>query len=110
MESSLTRDGTRVSCFGRQILNHGTTIEVLKPPFKSRLLKMPFSVTPLNFSCNYQFDPDTSHPDIYPDGIRDSITVRQRFVHKNILSSIILETKRGKSLVAPWLGLRTAKG
>ena len=76
----------------------------------SPLVKMPFSVTPLNFSCSYQFDPDTSHPDIYSDGKRESIIVRQRFVHKNVLSSIILETKRGNSLVAQWLGLHTAKG
>ena len=76
----------------------------------SLLLKMPFSVTPLNFSCSYHFDPETLHPGIYPDGRRESIIVRQRFVHKNVLSSIILETKRGNSLVVLWLGLHTAKG
>ena len=105
VESSLTQDGTHVSCIGRQIPIHCTTMEVLKPPFKNAI----FSDSP-KFSCSYQFDPDTSHPDIYSDGIRESIIVRQRFVHKNVLLSIILETKRGNSLVAPWLGLHTAKG
>ena len=39
VESSQTRDGTRVPCLGRWILNHWTTREVLSPSFDERAVK-----------------------------------------------------------------------
>ena len=75
----------------------------------SLLLKMPFSLTPQILAVAIILTLKL-YIQVYIMMEEENNHCKTKIVHKNVLSSIILETKRGNSLVVLWLGLHTAKG